>query len=170
MTSLVRICRDLTGLHVRPLRVSFAHSRGISWAELDTFFGVAIDFGAEVDEIAFSAGARDLPVVSADRYLNEALVSYWESALARGGGGHSPIRAAVENAILPLLPHGKARISTVAQALRVSSRTLARRLAAEDLAFAQVLDEMRADLARRYLDDRNLSISRRHANDRAHLT
>jgi len=43
--------------------------------------------------------------------------------------------------------------------LRVSSRTLARRLAAEDLSFAQVLDEMRADLAQRYLDDRSLSIS-----------
>jgi len=159
MTAVVRICRQLSGLHVRPLRVSLAHARGISSAELDTFFGVAIDFGAEADEIAFSAGARDLPVVSADHYLNEALVSYWEGALAQHRGGHSPIRAAVENAILPLLPHGEARVSTVAQALRVSSRTLARRLAAEDLTFAQVLDEMRADLAQRYLDDRNLSIS-----------
>jgi AraC-like DNA-binding protein len=159
MTALVRICRQLTGLQVRPLRVSLAHPRGISSAELDTFFGVAVDFGAEADEIAFSAGARDLPVVSADRYLNEALVSYWEAALAQRRGGQSPIRAAVENAILPILPHGKARISTVAQALRVSSRTLARRLAAEDLTFAQVLDEMRADLAQRYLDDRSLSIS-----------
>ena len=115
------------------------HPRVISSAELDTFFGVAIDFGAEADELSFSAGARDLPVVSADRYLNEALVSYWEAALAQHRGGHSPIRAAVENATLPLLPHGKARISTVAEALRVSSQTLARRLAAEDLTFAQVL-------------------------------
>ena len=159
MTALVRICRQLTGLHVRPLRVGLAHPRVISSAEVDAFFGVAIDFGAEADEIAFSAGARDLPVVSADRYLNEALVSYWEAALAQRRGGRSPVRAAVENAILPLLPHGKARISKVAEALRVSSRTLARRLAAEDLSFAQVLDEMRADLAQRYLDDRSLSIS-----------
>ena len=159
MTALVRICRQLTGLHVRPLRVGLAHPRVISSAEVDAFFGVAIDFGAEADEIALSAGARDLPVVSADRYLNEALVSYWEAALAQRHGGRSPVRAAVENAILPLLPHGKARISKVAEALRVSSRTLARRLAAEDLSFAQVLDEMRADLAQRYLDDRSLSIS-----------
>ena len=159
MTVLVRICRQLTGLHVRPLRVGLAHPRVISSAEVDAFFGVAIDFGAEADEIAFLAGARDLPVVSADRYLNEALVSYWEAALAQRRGGRSPVRAAVENAILPLLPHGKARISKVAEALRVSSRTLARRLAAEDLSFAQVLDEMRAALAQGYLDDRSLSIS-----------
>ena len=80
-------------------------------------------------------------------------MSYWEAALAQRRGGRSPVRAAVENAILPLLPHGKARISKVAEALQVSSRTLARRLAAEDLSFAQVLDEMRASLAKRYLND-----------------
>ena len=109
MTALVRICRQLTGLHVRPLRVGLAHPRVISSAEVDAFFGAAIDFGAEADEIAFLAGARDLPVVSADGYLNEALVSYWEAALAQRRGGRSPVRAAVENAILPLLPHGSNR-------------------------------------------------------------
>ncbi|MCD6070932.1 MAG: transcriptional regulator, partial [Microvirga sp.] len=36
---------------------------------------------------------------------------------------------------------------------------MARRLAAENLTFAQVLDELRADLAGRYLDDPALSIS-----------
>ena len=54
--------------------------------------------------------ARNLPVVSADPYLNECLVSYWEAALARRSSHQNSIRAAVENAILPLLPHGKARV------------------------------------------------------------
>src|SRR6516225_9036862 len=39
----------------------------------------------------------------------------------------------IENAITPLLPHGKAQLGAVAQTLGVSSRTLARRLAAEGL-------------------------------------
>ena len=55
MTAVIRICRQLTGLHVRPLRVGLAHPRVISSAEIDAFFGVAVDFGAEADEIAFSA-------------------------------------------------------------------------------------------------------------------
>ena len=118
-----------------------------------------IDFGAEADEIAFSAAARNLPVVSADPYLNECLVSYWETALARRSNRQNSIRAAVENAILPLLPHGKARIGKVAEDLGVSSRTLSRRLSAEGVTFAQVFDEMRADLAEGYLSDRSLSIT-----------
>jgi len=42
----------------------------------------------------------------------------------------------------------------------VSSRTLARRLAAEGLTFSTVLDRLRADLARRYLQDEDLPISK----------
>jgi AraC-like DNA-binding protein len=79
-------------------------------------------------------------------------------ALASWINGASP-RAAVENAILPLLPHGKARIGKVAEDLGVSSRTLSRRLEAEGVTFAQVFDEMRADLAEGYLSDRSLSIT-----------
>src|SRR3954452_2059178 len=73
ITAVVRISRQLTGLHVRPLRVSLAHPRGISSAGLDTFFGVAIDFGAEADEIAFSAGARE-PVGCERRSLSQRCV------------------------------------------------------------------------------------------------
>ena len=62
MTAVVRICRQLTGLHVRPLRVGLAHPRAISSAEVDAFFGVAIDFGAEADEIAFRQGPATCPL------------------------------------------------------------------------------------------------------------
>jgi len=103
--------------------------------------------------------AADLPVTSKDPYLNQALVRYWEDALERRGSAQRPLRAAVENAILPLLPHGKARLGGIAEALRLSSRTLARKLAAENLTFAQVLDELRANLAERYLEDPALSVS-----------
>jgi len=41
----------------------------------------------------------------------------------------------------------------------MSTRTLTRRLAAEGQTFGQVVDELRTDLAERYLRDRDLSIS-----------
>ncbi len=159
ITAVIRIGRQLTGLRLRPIHVGLAHPRCPASAEFEAFLGLPVDFGAATDEIVFSASARDSPVVSADPYLNEALVSYWEAALARRSRRQSSIRAAVENAILPLLPHGKARTAKVAEGLGVSSRTLSRRLAAEGLTFAQVLDEMRVDLAEGYLSDRSLSIT-----------
>jgi AraC-like DNA-binding protein len=65
----------------------------------------------------------------------------------------------VENAIVPLLPHGHARIGTIAAELGVSRRTLARRLAAEGLTFRKVLDDLRFDLTKRYLREEDLPIS-----------
>jgi AraC-like DNA-binding protein len=158
-TALVRIWRELTNTHLRPARIRLAHPRCAASAALETFLGRSIEFGAGYDEMTYVGAVADLPVTSADPYLNQALVRYWEDALERRGNAQRPLRAAVENAILPLLPHGKARIGRIAEALHLSTRTLARRLAAENLTYAQVLDELRADLAERYLDDPALSVS-----------
>src|SRR6516162_196914 len=68
-------------------------------------------------------------------------------------------RSTIENAITPLLPHGKAQLGAVAQMLGVSSRTLARKLAAEGLSFGEILSQLRSDLAAHYLSDPNLPIS-----------
>jgi AraC-like DNA-binding protein len=87
------------------------------------------------------------------------LLEYCEQALAYRRSREGPLRITVENAITPLLPHGKARLATVAETLGVSSRTLARRLAAEGLSFGEILEQLRSDLARRYLGDASLSIS-----------
>jgi AraC-like DNA-binding protein len=69
------------------------------------------------------------------------------------------LRTQVENAITPLLAHGRAQVSEVARALAPSQRTLARRLKADGLSFSRILDDLRADLARRYLADPALTVS-----------
>jgi AraC-like DNA-binding protein len=100
-----------------------------------------------------------MPVVSADHYLNKMLIKCCDEALDRRPSKRGPLRASVENAIVPLLPHGKAKLDEIARRLGVSERTLARRLAAERLTFSAVLERLKFDLAERYLADKDLSIS-----------
>jgi AraC-like DNA-binding protein len=126
---------------------------------LESFVGCRVTFGAAVDEIVFDSGARELHLVGADPYLNKMLVRYCEEALSGRRSNSSPLRIALENAILPLLPHGKARVGAVARQLGVSTRTLSRKLAAEGLDFPDTLDRLRADLATRYLQEGRLAIS-----------
>jgi AraC-like DNA-binding protein len=159
MTAVVRSCRELTGRHLLPHRAQFTHRRHEDHSELNAFLGVEAEFGAAVDEMAFPREMKDLPVVSADPYLNELLVGYCEEALARRATRDGAVRAAVENAIAPLLPHGKARVGEIARKLGLSQRTLARRLASEQLTFGGVLDQLRSDLAQRHVRDSTLSIS-----------
>jgi AraC-like DNA-binding protein len=159
VTSLVRLCRQLTQRRLLPSSVTFIHRRAGGCPELDSFMGCAVDFGAGADEVAFPPTAQQMPIVTADRYLNELLVKYCEEMRAQRETGRGPFRVGLENTIAPLLPHGKARADEIARRLGMSPRTLARRLAAEGLTFAGVLNELRADLARRYLQDQDLTIS-----------
>jgi AraC-like DNA-binding protein len=159
VTCLVRFCRESTDRRLNPIAVHLVHRRGDESSELEKFFGCRIEFGADRDQIIFDKEIKQLPLIAADPYLNEMLLDYCEQALAYRRSRESPLQITVENAITPLLPHGKARLGAVAETLGVSSRTLARRLAAEGLSFGEILVGLRSDLATHYLGDANLPIS-----------
>ena len=157
VTSLVRICRELTDRRVLPSYVRFLHRRKGS-PEMDAFMGCKVEFSADADEVAFPGAAQQMPIRAADPYLNRLLIESCEQVRSRWAIG-GPFRTRVENAIAPLLPHGKAASSEIAHQLGMSPRTLTRRLAAEGLTFASVVNNLRSDLARHYLEDNDLPIS-----------
>jgi AraC-like DNA-binding protein len=158
VTTLVRMCRQLTGLRLEPTRVRLAHRRE-NCSELFEFLGSDIEFGAGIDEIAFSTSVKRMPVVSADPHLNKLLLMYCEEAVSHRAAIRSSFQSSVENALVPLLPHGKAKVGEIARRLGVSQRTFARRLSSEGLTFSGVLENLRSNLAERYLTDAELSIS-----------
>jgi hypothetical protein len=94
--------------------------------------------------------AKLIPLVDADPYLNAVLVKYCDEALAYRRARPDTWELRVENAIAPLLPHGQAEMSVIAEKLGTSQRMLSRRLASEGLTFLQVLTRLRFDLAKLY--------------------
>jgi AraC-like DNA-binding protein len=160
MFAAIRICRLLTGQKLVPQYFSIAHYRSGNTPEMSRFVGTKVEFGAGADEFALNIEARELPVVHADNYLNELLLKYCETALANRRSDVSQLRTKVGNAISSLLPHGRVLVGDVARSLGMSERTLGRKLADEGLNFTQILQQLRRDLAVRYLDDRRLQISK----------
>jgi AraC-like DNA-binding protein len=159
LTVLLRLFRKLTDCPVEPSRVRLAHRRSGNFSEFSAFLRCDIEFGATVDEIVFPLSIADIPVVSADPYLSKLLIANCEEALSRRATRRGPFRAVVENAIVPLLPHGNARESEIASRCGLSRRTFVRRLMSESLTFSEVLNDLRRDLAAQYLADNGLSIS-----------
>jgi AraC-like DNA-binding protein len=160
MTTLVRLCRDLTGRRLRPARVRFTHSRGQGYARLMRFMGCRVEYDAPADEILFARAARQLRVARSDPFLNKLLIDACEQALSVRRRAADSFAARVENVLVPLLPHGEARATRVAAQLGLSPRTFARRLADEGLTWSRLLGRLRLDLARRYLVQEGQSISR----------
>jgi AraC-like DNA-binding protein len=157
LTVLIRTWRKLTGHPVRPSHVSLTHRGRGDFSKFAAFLGCNIEFGAAVDEVVFPPLMADIPMVSADPYLNKLLIAKLEEAPRPTTRGS--FRSVVENAIAPLLPHGNARESEIARRCSLSRRTFVRRLTSEGLTFSRVLNGLRRDLAEQYLADHALSIS-----------
>jgi AraC-like DNA-binding protein len=159
VTFLLRVCRTLAGRRVVPSSVKLFHYRSRLPSEFGELFGPDVTFNSNVDQFTYPRSTSQIRMVSADSYLNSLLLSYCDEAVANRHTQPSAWCSKVENAIAPLLPHGQARIGEISKRLGVSRRTLARRLASEDLTYRAVLDNLRRDLARRYLQERTLPIS-----------
>jgi len=156
---LLRLCRLLTGRSLSPTGVKLAHRRTELPAEIKKLFGCEVSFGSGVDEVVYPRITNSLASVNADSYLNSLLVRYCEEALSSRRLQSGPWRLKVENAIVPLLPHGQAKIGEIAKTLGVSGRTLTRLLASEGCMFGGILDALRLDLAKSYSREQNLRTS-----------
>jgi TRAP-type uncharacterized transport system substrate-binding protein len=159
VTSLVRICRQLTDRRLVPSRIRVVHHREKMPSELRSFLGCEIGFGSNSDEVVFPGAVEVMPVVSADLHLNQLLIKYCEETLPYREANSVKLRSNVENAIAVLLPHGKARADEIARQLGMSHRTLARRLSSDGLTLSQILDELKVSLAKGYLKDEDLPVS-----------
>jgi AraC-like DNA-binding protein len=160
MFAMLRLCRLLTGQNLVPQHFWISHHRSGANSDMTRFVGTAVEFGATTDEFALNANARELPLIHSDPYLNNLLLKHCEAALVDRRDNVSQLRTRVENAISSLLPHGRVVVDDVARSLGMSKRTLARKLSDEGLNFTEVLQQLRRDLAVRYLDDPKLHISK----------
>jgi AraC-like DNA-binding protein len=156
--TFVRACREITKCRLTANQVRFVHRRSLP-AEMSIFFGGDIEFGADIDQVTLSRSILGTTVASADPYLNQLLIKQYEDVLSHRKLNRNPLALKVENAIVPLLPHGKVNAKDVARKLGMSQRTFARHLASDGLTFVGMLKELRMDLAKRDLAERDLSIT-----------
>jgi AraC-like DNA-binding protein len=155
----VKAMRELVGRDVHPTKIAFAHTRHSDAQEFKRFFSCPVEYGAPSDQGWFSNGTLDLPLITRDPHLLEALHLICDEAAKERNTPKATLRALVENEAQKLLPHGKANRQTVASALGMSERTLARKLAEESTTYEQVLGELRLSLALQYIKDRGISLS-----------
>ena len=160
---VVRTLREMSGRHVRPSEVYFGHVRRTHPVDFERFFGCPVHFGvggnAAHDRVVLAQDTVALPLITEDQYLLETLIPYCDEAAKERNTATETFRCAVENAIQKILPHGRAQAHTVAKALNVSVRTLARRLTEENTSYAEVFDRLRRSLAAQYLKEPGFTIS-----------
>jgi AraC-like DNA-binding protein len=127
--------------------------------EFERFYRCPVEFGASSDLFEFSNDALTIPLLTGDPKLLTALEPFCNMAAKERDTAAGTLRAAVENEVEKLLPHGKAKVQTVAKNLALSVRTLSRRLAEEGTTYGDVVDQLRRSLALQYLKEPSISVS-----------
>jgi AraC-like DNA-binding protein len=132
-----------------PSSVAFTVPRPSSTAELQEFFGrgAALSFGQERAMLSIPTSVFDQPLPTSDPALHRILLGHAEQML-ENAPVPSSTSARVRQALLAQLHTGRPSIVDVGRRLGMSERTLRRRLADEDTSFGELLDEVRASLAR----------------------
>jgi len=153
IATMIKASRQITGRHTRPIRVACPHVRNSDLREFERVYGCPVEFGAPTGQMVFSNKTLALPLLTHDPRLLETLRPFCEEAARARNTEVGSLRAAVENEVQRLLPHGRVSAPTIAKALALSERSLSRRLSEEGTTFAEVVDQMRHSLALQYIKE-----------------
>ncbi len=139
-------------------RAHFTYPEPADREQLELAFGADLHFDQPVSCLYFDRSCLHAPVIKLDYELDES----WTSALQdlfESESSTDPFLHTVRQAVARFLPTAEVSIDSLATELGVSRRTLQRRLTDRDTHFMQVLAEVRAELAGRYLSDQRLGIT-----------
>ncbi|MGZ3449812.1 MAG: AraC family transcriptional regulator ligand-binding domain-containing protein [Polyangiales bacterium] len=153
--SFVALARLGTGGKAPPLRLELAR-KAKDLGQLRAHFACPIAFGAPVDRIVFAESALGLPFVTANAEAFSRVVPGLEAELV-GRSRRRTLRDEVRVAIARNMSSGaRPTVDAVARRLRVSPRTLQRRLGEERTTYQEQLDHVRRTSARRLLANTEL--------------
>ncbi|MET3131185.1 AraC-like DNA-binding protein [Oxalobacteraceae bacterium GrIS 1.11] len=149
----------LAGATLPPAELAFTHAGG---AGLDDEYvrvlGALPRFGADANVASFDAQMLAWPVPNADVSLYPVLQQHAEQLLSRRTQPGAGVTAQVHAAIIRKLSQGQVRLPSIAEELKLSPRTLQRKLNDAGASFQQVLDQARFALAKDYLRQPGLSL------------
>lgn len=138
--------------------VAFAHPSPAELAPYREVFGVTPCFDAEVSAITFDAAPLQAPVPTADPGLSRVVTAHAERLLAEREVPAPGLVAQVRRVVAQSMHQGLPSLGDVAAALHLSERSLQRHLAQEGCSFSALVEQVRRDLALRYIGDPRMAI------------
>lgn len=148
--SSVRIMRNLSGLPLNPLQVTFIYPEPESTTEYLRVFGCPVLFNQRHNSVTIDSAVGRIPVKMANPVLLQQFEDYAQYFLAQMELKPSTTRQ-VTKIILARLDDRSLSVEKVAREMAVSVRTLQMRLDEEGVAFSDLLQEIRERLAKQYL-------------------
>ncbi len=142
----------------RPLAVRLAHAAPADASAYLAHYGVAPVFGGGLYELSYPVGLREQPVASFNSKLRDYFDQECRRLVSQRAAGPSTVEQ-VRRVLIGSMDGGELSMEAVAKRLGLSSRSLQRRLSEEGARYQDVLADIRAEFAKRYLARGSISAS-----------
>lgn len=141
-----------------PEEVHFEHPKPVDWHAHEAAFDAPVYFSQPTNALLFKPDVLDRPMPGCDL----TLMTMMQTCLERlGGEADRPYSLIdqVRSLIRTKLPDGYPNLDQIAAGLQLSSSTIQRELAHEGIAYKDLVELTRRDLAFAYLKQRQLPLS-----------
>jgi AraC-like DNA-binding protein len=151
-SSLLRMTRSLTGVHLCPWEVTFIYPKPDSLGEYTRVFGCPVYFGQRENSMTVNLAVGKTPILMANDELKAYFEKYARDFIATLDH-QKECTNAVTHIILSHMDDETLTINKVAREMSISVRGLQKRLSAEGVLFSDLLQEIREKLAKQYLKE-----------------
>jgi AraC-like DNA-binding protein len=151
-----RAIRQLLGNSADSWRVWFPHSAPNNISRHRRVFGSQVEFGHSTTGLIFARRDLDTPLPGADPVMARHVKHYLDPMLWRARG---TVSERVRDFVYEQLSTGRCAAEQAANNLAMDRRTLHRHLFRSGETFSSIVEEVRSDLATRYLEERRRSLN-----------
>ncbi len=157
LATVTTLCRRIATPDFHPTTVEFQHAAPVDLSDHQRLFDCPVKFNSPANRLSFPSSFLSLPIARADASLCALLDRHAEELLVKYPPRDSLIEQ-VRNLIAEEFRGGEASLERVADRLGLTPRTLQRKLQELGTSYNDVLDQLRRQLAIRYLREPRMAI------------
>lgn len=154
--TVFRVLNALTGGAWAPERVGFSHPPPTGPTVHNAFFKARTLFDSSFNGFVLRPDDLTAPIRTADTAMPQYIKHYVEQVIPQPG---ATIDATVRQLVFALLPTGRCSSELIANNLGVDRTTINRRLALRGESFSSIVNGVRIELARRYIQTERRSLT-----------
>lgn len=156
MAMLLAMCRANCGEDFHPSSIDLTHDVPDDPSEFYALFECPVNFSAEANRFNLSNDVAEMRLISANPQLALINDKIMLETLARLEKDN--IVARVKTEILNQLPSGQVTDASVAEAISMGQRSLQRKLQNEKTSFRSIFNDIRKELAQKYVKNSNMNL------------
>ncbi|UUZ76015.1 AraC family transcriptional regulator [Polaromonas sp. P1(28)-13] len=152
---VLKIMHFFLGADWKARRICFTHTAPADASVHRRVLGQSPEFGCDFNGIVCTSADLDTPIASAD----PVVASYFRREVQHKSNAAMTVTDEVRQMVLALMPLGRCTVDQVAGLMGITRRTLYRHLANEGQVFTELLQSIRRELASRYVNEPQHSLT-----------